>query len=127
MEPEPHPLPSTDSTPPDISPPVLRRQPPPLPVSGCPYRDYSEVPWHQKSSSIFILILILILVSGGLLAVLLMFILIFVRTPAIYCNKKDQHGNLKTWTWRIKTAILLLILGIGFFAIALGTFFGMGE
>jgi len=71
------------------------------------YRDYSEVPWHRKSSSNGILILINLLTCGLVPGTFL--VCCFVLTGDIYYNKKDDQGNLKTWSWGNKVAAIILL------------------
>ena len=84
------------------------------------YRDYSEVPWHRKSSSNTLLILLSFLTFG--------FVPgnpprlpLFVLTGDIYYDRLDEDGNLAKWSWGNKiVAIILLVLNVFQLAAALG-------
>jgi len=83
------------------------------------YRDYSEVPWHRKSSSNTLLILLSFLTFGFVPGIPL--VCLFVLTGDIYFDRRDKNGDLEKWSWGNKiVAIILLVLNVFQLAAALG-------
>ena len=72
------------------------------------YSDYNEVPWHRKSGWNSFLILLSFLTRGFFPGTLL--VCIFVLTGDVYYKEKDEHGNLKTWSWGNKVAATILLI-----------------
>ena len=80
----------------------------PPPTPGAPYREYWQVPWHRKSDVNSALILLSIFTCGIIPGILL--VCIFVLTGDIYYDKKDDRGNLKTWSPGNKIVAVILLL-----------------
>jgi hypothetical protein len=69
------------------------------------YKEYNDVPWYRRSGPLGTITFL-----GLFFGPAILFACIIALTGDVYTPKKDQSGNLITWSFGIKVAAVIILL-----------------
>ena len=79
------------------------------------YREYDDVPWYRRSGPVGTITFL-----GLCFGPAILFACIIALTGDVYTPKKDQSGNLITWSFGNKVAaVIILLVHVAFLAFVL--------